>query len=121
MYDAAVEVVDGQIVESFGETPYSRRLADKLLAAFNFAYAVGETEIADAVRGLLKQLDVADGSACENRRRHPSNVEQADLWAAFVEARNTYRASSAANGHDKAKCEAALAKMREAYRAWTLA
>ena len=121
MYDAAVEVVDGQLVANCGETPYSRRLADKLLAAFNFAYAVGETDIADALRTLLKQLDVADHTVGENRRRHPSNVEQADLWAAFVEARNTYRATSAANGHDKANCEAALADMREAYRAWTLA
>ncbi len=121
MYDAAVEVVDGQLMANCGETPYSRRLADKLLAAFNFAYAVGETDIAESVRALLQQLDIADHAIGENRRQHMSNVAQADLWASFVEARNKYRAACAAEGNDAATCDAALSEMRDAYRAWTVA
>lgn len=117
MYDAAVETVDGQLIASSGELPYSRRLADKLLAAFNFAYAVGETEIAASVRELLNRLDGANGVFCEDRRQHPSNVEQADLWAAFVEARNRYRVLCASGSGD----DAALAAMRDAYRAWSFA
>ena len=120
MYDAAVETVDGQLIASSGELPYSRRLADKLLAAFNFAYAVGETEIAASVRELLNRLDGANGF-CEDRRQHPSNVEQADLWAAFVEARNKYRMQCANDQGDERTCDPALAAMRDAYRAWTFA
>ena len=118
MYDAAVEVVDGELMASYGEPPYSRRLADKLLAAFNFAYAVGETDIAAAVKDLLGDLD---GATKEERRQQPSNVEQADLWAAFVEARNAYRAVCATDPDNIESCDAALAAMREAYRAWTFA
>ena len=121
MYDVAVEEVDGRLMASSGDVPYSRRLADKLLAAFNFAYAVGEAEIAAQVRELLARLDGADGAFGEERRQRPLNVEQADLWIAFVEARNKYRFLCAVDPSDEQNCEPALAAMRDAYRAWTFA
>ncbi len=121
MYDAAVEVVDGQLMATCGELPYSRRLADKLLSAFNFAYAVGEMDVAAAVKELLVRLDEKDGTVDENRRKHLSNVEQADLWAAFVEARNRYRKLCATDPGNIEGCDAALASMRDTYRAWTFA
>jgi len=96
----------------------ARRLSDKILAAFNHAYAVGELEVAELLRSALVAGEAKrDGVA--DQRRGPDPLCRADLWVAFVEARNDYRAlRDVANG-GTVDTDTALGAMKEAYRRWS--
>ncbi|MEX2454422.1 MAG: hypothetical protein WD470_06945 [Rhodospirillaceae bacterium] len=100
-----------------GTLEITRRLSDKVLAAFNHAYAVGEVEIADGLRSVLAQTEAKRPSS-DKRTRYDA-LNHADLWVGFVEARNRYRGLSDARTADPAAVEDALAAMKHAYRAWS--
>lgn len=97
---------------------HNRRLSDILLAAFNHAYAVGERDIAERLRELLADLEGRRSNGGKNRRRSDA-ISQADLWVAFVEARDHYRALSD-NKPDHTKTLSALEAMKASYRRWSL-
>ena len=68
---AEIHSFDGaaqDIVSATGAPRYNRRLSDKILAAFNHAYAVGEIEIASRLREVLARLD-NDQAEGEGQRR----------------------------------------------------
>ena len=99
-------------------TKNNRRLSDILLAAFNHAYAVGERDIADRLRQMLSELEGRRYNGGHDRRRGDA-LSQAELWVAFVEARDRYRELSDQRP-DHTKTLSALAAMKESYRRWSL-
>lgn len=95
---------------------YDRRLSDKILAAFNHAYASGAHKVADRLRTVL--VDVEDAERENHHRRAASAVSQADLWVAFIRARNGYNALVAQSDAPPAEVQSALDAMKDAYRLW---
>ncbi len=98
-------------------TKHNRRLTDILLAAFNHAYAVGERDIAETLHGLLQELDGRQYNGKERRRSDA--LSQAELWVAFVEARDRYR-KLCDERPDHTNTLTALEAMKESYRRWSV-
>jgi hypothetical protein len=112
--DSFVAAVDTEL----GQPEYNRRLSDKILAAFNHAYAIHERRIAKLLRAMLK--DVERGSRMGPGKRRAGNaLGQADLWIAFVEARDHYRALSADQSSGPEAVAEALDEMKETYKQWS--
>jgi hypothetical protein len=103
-----------------GRLRYDRRLGDKLLAAFNHAYAEGEDEVAKGLHEIIAQIEARAGKErpAAPERRTASAVRQADLWAAFVDARNAYRAFCEGEGNDAEPMREARKTMTQAYEEW---
>ncbi|MDJ0950996.1 MAG: hypothetical protein QNJ94_18955 [Alphaproteobacteria bacterium] len=107
------------LAPQLGEPDHARRLSDKVLAAFNHAYSVGEVEIANQLRAVLERLDNA-GPCSPVHQRAVSGAEQADRWMAFVGARNAYTALlDDAGGRKPDELQEALGRMKEAYLRWS--
>lgn len=116
--NALVEICLDTAMEETGERPdVRRRLSDKILAAFNHAYAVGEYEIATQLKAVLAHSDGPAGPFREMRRSYDP-LGEAELWSGFVDARNNYR-TACDNRHDAAAVAQALDTMKEAYRRWS--
>jgi hypothetical protein len=121
---AEIHSFDGaaqDIVSATGAPRYNRRLSDKILAAFNHAYAVGEIEIASRLREVLARLDNDQAEGEGQRRDGTIALCQADLWIEFVEARNDYRAVCDKPGKETGAVETSLDAMKDAYRRWSAA
>ena len=74
--DKKPDVID----EDIGMPRYNRRLSDKVLAAFNHAYAVGEIEVAASLREILARLDNNQESGEAAQRRDGAiALSQADM------------------------------------------
>ncbi len=99
-----------------GVPRYNRRLTDKILAAFNHAYAMGEMDLA---RSLWECLVAAEKLGQQYHRRRPNQaLDLAAEWVAFVDARDRYREVSRtpqAAGEDPSD---AFRTMRDAYQSW---
>jgi hypothetical protein len=95
---------------------YDRRLSDKILAAFNHAYATGAHKVADRLRHVL--VDVEGTERRNYERRSASAVSQADLWVTFIRARNGYNELVARRDTSPEKVASALETMKDAYRVW---
>ncbi|MFT5540542.1 MAG: hypothetical protein ACI82H_002075 [Alphaproteobacteria bacterium] len=103
--------------DRYGDTGYDRRLSDKILMAFNHAYASGAVKAANHLKAVLADVDSAERA--EHERRNSSAIAQADLWVAFVKACNGYNDLSSCRDAAPAKLAAALEQMKEAYRNWS--
>lgn len=101
-----------------GAPSHSRRLTDKILAAFSHAYSIGELQIAEKLKELLAGTEERENGLGPGRR-HGRAVEQAELWVAFVENRNHYREVKEATDNDSAETATAFEEMKEAYRRWS--
>ena len=113
--DEESDVIDTDV----GTPKYSRRLSDKVLAAFNHAYAVGEMEVAASLREVLARLDNDRANKDERQRRDSAiALSQADLWIEFVEARNDYRAACDTPESDPIALDCMLEVMKSAYNRW---
>lgn len=108
-----------EIASETGVPSYSRRLSDKVLAAFNHAYAVGEIEVAAKLREILAKLETERVLAHSERKANPVALSHADLWVDFVEARNDYRVACNDDALDSAGVEVILDKMKDAYQRWS--
>ena len=97
---------------------HDRRLTDQILSAFNHAYGMGAIEVAEVLRDALEKAD-AIGKGGRKDRRSRSVLDLADLWVAFVDARDVYNAICADGTVDKVQAEEALNRMKEAYMAWS--
>lgn len=102
--------------ERFGSPSHDRRLTDKILAAFNHAYATGAVKTATHLKAVLADVEAQERSRFS--RRNATAVGQAELWMAFVEARNRYNAAAAGDAA-AGDAETALEAMKNAYRAWS--
>ena len=100
-----------------GSLEITRRLSDKVLAAFNHAYATGEKDVAKKLRAVLQMTEAKRPKA--DKRHSYDAVEHADLWVGFVDARNKYNSVSAKKGAKKSDLDKALDTMKNAYRAWS--
>jgi hypothetical protein len=110
--------IESEIRVAYGAPSYDRRLTDRILAAFNHAYATGERGVAAVLRRALKDATGA-GKDCPGARRATDPLHQADLWVAFVDARETYRRKSEATVPDRPAVETARDAMIEAYKRWS--
>ena len=106
------------LADTRGKPHYDRRLADKVLAAFNHAYAVGAHDVARSLRDVLATVEAQDPFTMQRRQGNQATA-QADHWVAFVEARNVYRSAAQDMGADAGTVERALAAMKDAYRRWS--
>ncbi len=99
-----------------GVPRYNRRLTDKVLAAFNHAYAMGEMDLA---RSLWECLVAAEklGQQHHQRRRPNQALDLAAEWVAFVDARDRYREVSRAPQAAEEASDA-FRSMRDAYQSW---
>lgn len=109
---------DGAMASATGEPKYSRRLGDKVLAAFNHAYAIGEIDVAAQLREILARIEADRGEEQGERRDSATTLGQADLWMSFVEARNDYQAACGNGDGGSPAADAALAAMKSAYETW---
>lgn len=103
-----------ELVNDYGLTPYNRRLADKILNAYNQAVALDQQDVA----GLLLQALQASIRHDQDNRNAGALVK-ADLWQQFVTARNTYRSAREKNEQQAPEVLAALDGMKAAYTAWS--
>ena len=106
------------MAETGQRTDSRRRLSDKILNAFNHAYAVGEMEVAKKLKVALTANEKQD-SAYDDMRHDHDPLGEADLWVSFVEARNSYRQVCEDKKQNTANTAAALEEMKEAYRVWS--
>jgi len=99
-----------------GVPRYNRRLTDKVLAAFNHAYAMGEMDLA---RSLWECLVEAEKLGQNGHRRRPNQaLDLAAEWVAFVDARDRYRDVSRVQHGAPDGASEAFRTMRDAYQAW---
>ena len=109
---------DGALTSATGSPRYNRRLGDKVLAAFNHAYATGALEVAGQLRTILARIEADRGEEHGERRYSSTTLGQADMWMAFVEARNDYQAACSAGEGGSPSADAALGAMKAAYDSW---
>jgi hypothetical protein len=107
----AVEMEDAESPEA------RRRLSEKVLSAFNYAYAIGERDIARRLHEALAVVEALNAGS-PSQQRAGGALKQAELWVAYIEARNSYH-STARNGRDASKALAALEAMKDAYKRWS--
>lgn len=110
------------LVGDLGVPAYNRRLSDKILGAFNHAYAVGDVETAERLRAILEDGEQARAARSDKRQSTGganSVVRLADSWVAFVDARNVYQQLSERQGAAKNAVESALEAMKKAYLDWS--
>jgi hypothetical protein len=99
-----------------GVPRYNRRLTDKILAAFNHAYAMGEVDLA---RALWDCLVTAERGGQHMLRRRPNQaLDLAAEWVAFVDARDRYREASRKPRANADEASRAFRTMRDAYQSW---
>jgi hypothetical protein len=119
---ALSEDIPHDALDDLGEGLYNRRLTDKILAAFNHAYATGAFEVASILRSALAK-SVGQPPELESdtgERRSSGALGQADLWVRYVNARNAFRAATdPESGAGSATVDMALDRMKDAYRRWS--
>ena len=103
---------------AMGELDHGRRLGDKILSAFNHAYAIGEIEIARSLRQALVDSEAAARER-GRERRGGGLLRHADLWVGFVEARNAYNRAVTSEDISPETLREALQAMQEAYQRWS--
>jgi len=107
------------IVVSVGRPRYDRRLTDKILAAYNHAYAANEIAVAGLLRHALEIAEHVAGLPDNRERRVPQALVQADHWAEFVEARRAFNEVVERGVSEGEELETARRDMLEAYRRWS--
>jgi len=108
----------GATANPFGVPSHLRRLSDKILAAFNHAYAAGEEEIA---RRLHSALVAAERQAASQNpeRRAGTALLQAELWIGYIETRNRYLGLAQDGATEPRLLATAEREMRAAHRRWS--
>ena len=117
--NALVDLSVDNAMEQIGQRrDVRRRLSDKILAAFNHAYSVGELEIAKQLKAALVHNEKQAGPH-KDMRKFYDPLGEAELWISFVNTRNNYRKACDQNANDSNAVAEALDSMKEAYRLWS--
>ncbi len=99
-----------------------RRLSDKILAAFSHAYATGEAGIARQLHDALTENEkIAEAAFPGDKRNGTAPLQRAELWVAFVDARDGYRLACDRGDAGSPAADASLAVMKDAYLRWSAA
>ena len=106
------------IADDLGAGGFNRRLSDKILSAFNHAYAIGAVEIAERLKAVLIENERQSGHG-DSDRRGDNPLGQAEHWVGFVEARNSYKKISQVPDADPTRVAEALDDMKAAYQRWS--
>lgn len=115
--------------QRYGKPKFDRRLSDKILSAYNHAYAADEVELANKLRVLLEEADCKEISNCEQPgnsvldmpiRRTSNSVHQAQLWSQFVDARQGYISLSIRENSSADQVKSAFDGMRTSYARWAV-
>jgi hypothetical protein len=107
------------IEQHLGVPEYDRRLSDKILAAFNHAYATGEHEVAKQLRSVLDDVERGLRGLGKQRRANGA-IEDAERWSRFVDARDRYHAVAKDTRFDPEEVGEALVEMKDTFRSWSL-
>ena len=122
--DRTSDITDATAAAPIAAPPqprYTRRLSDKIMAAFTHAYAIGAADIAERLRVILAEIErkrIAHARR-ETRASAPPVLDQTARWIEFVDARNRYRKTVENPAARGAEQRAALAAMKDAYRRWS--
>jgi len=108
-----------ELFDDVGVPDFNRRLTDKILAAFNHAYSLGEVEVARKLQAVLA-LAEKSASSKKTARQNGKAANQAELWMTFVKARDRYRPLALAESADALTMSMALEEMKEAYKVWSM-
>lgn len=115
--------------QRYGKPKFDRRLSDKILAAYNHAYAADEVELADKLRVLLEEAERKEVFRCGRPgtsvldvpvRRSSSSVQQGRLWSQFVDARQRYISLSIREKSSAEELKSASDAMRLSYARWVV-
>jgi len=98
-----------------GTLAITHRLSDKVLAAFNHAYATGEVEVAKQLRAILQVTESKRPG--RDKRTGYDAVVNVDLWMSFVKSRDTYKALCEKKGTSASDLATAQDTIKSAYRA----
>lgn len=123
-----------QIIDSslsrFGAPNFDRRLSDKVLAAHNHAYAVGETVTAQIFMTQLEKIEETERQNLSRnthaiygglKRAGMTAVDKAKLWSAYIDARNIYNNLNLRPVTDSESLRTAHLFMKQRYARWVLA
>src|SRR3546814_12331477 len=101
-----------------GVPGFDRRLTDKILAAFNHAYAAGGTDVASQLHAALALAAERERrlhrSASSAERRGADAVAPAGPRGVYTEERHSYQAICRADGSGTAEDKAALEARKDA-------
>jgi hypothetical protein len=118
--DAGGESFAATIGKNLGRPDYDQRLSDKILAAFNHAYAMGEQGVAEGLLVILEAVEDRNTQMGKKKtERDTDALGQAKMWIAFVQARDRYRALCDGEKSDPALSAESLEEMKEAYKRWS--
>ena len=117
MGEAATQIPD-DLMETDAAACRTRRLSDKILSAFNHAYAIGEFDVAKQIHKALKLNENKAWSGPDGREGYDP-ISQAELWITFVEARDRYKEICNSKKPAPKEAHAALDAMKEAYQRWS--
>jgi hypothetical protein len=118
------------VASQFGAPAFDRRLSDKILAAHNHAYAVGDNTLAEALMIQLQRTETTERELYQRKStgsfrfyspRQSSAVKLARLWQAYVDARNAYNALNLPADTPPARVARAAREMQRRYAKWALA
>jgi hypothetical protein len=89
-------------------------------APFGHGFAIGERLMVSELLSSPEAVQATRQQMTESKKhRVASALGQARLWAAFVKARDRYRATSDGDKCDPAAVAEALEEMQEAYKRWS--
>ena len=100
-----------------GTPKYNQRLTDKILAAFNHAYSIGEADLACDLWDTLVAAEKVGAREISGRRPNQA-LELAALWMTFVDARNRYYTLNEVPEADPRDTGHAFEDMKAAYLQW---
>jgi hypothetical protein len=115
--------------QRYGKPQFDRRLSDKILSAYNHAYAADEVELANKLKVLLEEAEGKEVAHCARTgasvldmpiRRNSNSVHLARLWSQFVDARQGYISLSIRANSSADQVKAAFDGMRTSYARWTV-
>ncbi len=107
------EGIANDLLGDLGELSSGRRLSDKILTAFNHAYAQDRRDIADMLLQALNQCRETEGA-----ERVSGALEQARLWMRYVQIRERYHAAKAGGGSEDTTLDSIVRDLTEAYGKW---
>jgi hypothetical protein len=120
----------GFVASQFGKPAFDRRLSDKILAAHNHAYAIGDVGLAAQLMAQLERTEDAEREAYRRKSsgsfgsyspRQSSAVAHGRLWQAYVDARNAYNTLNLQADAPSARVVRAATEMKRCYAKWALA